>query len=64
MTRCYEGEHWEKQFGVKAYHCGNGTMINGVKYCLQDGTLGGYFGWCAAKDPPEEDCEQLTFFKE
>lgn len=63
MTRCYEGEHWRKSFGRVEYHCGNGTTINGVRYCLQGGTLGQYFGWCAAKDPPEEKIEQISFFE-
>lgn len=65
MKRCYEREHWQNQFGkFDYYHCGNGNTINGVRYCSQNCTLGGYFGWCACKDLPEEKIEQITFFEE
>ena len=72
MKRCYELEHSEELYRQgkislrcsKEIHCGNGVTIDGVRYCQQDGRLGkGYFGWCAAKDPPKGYFgEQMTFF--
>ena len=63
MKRCYERENWLFQFGwFEIYNCGAGvTLEDGQRYCLLDGRLLDYVGYCGNSRPVTIESEQMTF---
>ena len=55
LTRCYESEYHEIQFGKPIDHfvCHCGVTINGKRYCRKRGKLVDYGGTCADSKPPK-----------